>query len=65
MLTGHTRCVLFVLIEKTEISADNWVINNGLSINNVLLEADDKGLLPGSPVFLLFFGDSIEEIETL
>lgn len=65
MLTSHTRCVLFVLIEKTEISADNWVINNVLSINNVLLESDDKDLLPSFPVFLPCFGDSIEEIETL
>lgn len=31
------------------------------NLNNFLLEADDKGLRPGSSVFVLCFGNSIEE----
>lgn len=33
LLTGYTRHVLLVVIGKTEKSADNAVINNGLTIS--------------------------------
>lgn len=31
--TGHTHCVIFVVIGKTDQSVENTVINNGLTIS--------------------------------